>query len=306
MFAITTTGRIISFAWKNFTRNAWIGLATLLVLILSILSVNILLGVNAVSDTAMKALEDKIDISVYFKPETPVLVLDTARSYMASLPQSQEVDMRLPEAVLEDFKLRHQGDEKVLAALAELDQNPFGATMTVKAHNTSDYPFLVEALQNPQFAFAIETKTYDDNAVAISRVEHIAESVRLFGIILITIFALFSILIVYNSIRIAVYTQREELGIMRLVGASNLFVKAPLVLSGVVQALLAMFLSAGVVVLMVAFLDPKLKVFFDGSDPGLQSYFMNNFMLLAGVQAVAILCLVIFSSWAATGRYLKK
>jgi cell division transport system permease protein len=306
MMIVTSTGRILAFAWKNFTRNAWIGLATILVLVLSVLSVNVLLGVNAVSDSALHKLEDKIDISVYFSPETPPVILDSARTYMASLPQTQAIDLLTADQALNDFKERHKNDPKILTALGELDKNPLGASLIIKAKSTSDYPFLVEALQNPQFANFVESKTYDDNAGAIQRVQQISNSARYFGIILIAIFTVFSILIVYNSIRIAIYTQREELGIMRLVGASTAFVRLPLILSGVLQALLALIVTSGIVILAIAFFDPRLKSLFDGADSGLQSYFMSNAWPLIGIQAAGMIILVALSSWAAAGKYLKK
>jgi len=306
MLLITTTSRIIAFAWKNFTRNAWIGLATVLVLVLSMLSVNILLGVNAVSEMALQKLEDKIDVSVYFKPATPQVILDTARSYLASLPQTLSVELIAPDKALEDFKERHKSEPKILSALGELDQNPLGASLIIRGRHADDYPFLIEALNNPQFSFAVESKIYDDHSVAIERVQHISQSVRYFGLILIAIFTIFSILIVYNSIRIAIYTQREELGIMRLVGASNSFVRLPLILSGVFQALLATALAAGIVVLMVAFFDPRLRSFFDGADSGLQAFFVNNAWPLIALETSVIVILVALASWAAAGKYLKK
>lgn len=306
MLIITSTTRILAFAWKNFTRNAWIGLATVLVLVLSLLSVNVVLGVNAVSQSALKMLEDKIDISVYFKPDTSPVVLETARSYMVSLPQTQNVELLSAEQALVDFKERHKNDPKILAALGELDQNPLGSSLIIKAKQTSDYPFLIEALQNPQFSSSIESKTYDDNATAIERVQSIGQSVRYFGLILIAIFTIFSIIIVYNSIRIAIYTQREEMGIMRLVGASNAFVRMPLILSGIFQAVISLAISIGLVAFIIALLDPKLRTLFDGGDSGLSSFFTANAYQLIGIQAAAIIFLVVLASWAAAGRYLKK
>ncbi|MDD2785472.1 MAG: permease-like cell division protein FtsX [Patescibacteria group bacterium] len=306
MFIVTSTVRVLAFAWKNFTRNAWIGLATIIVLILSLLSVNVLLGVNAVSDAALHELEDKVDVSVYLKPETPAAILETARSYMASLPQTQSVELLDADKALADFKERHKDDPKVLAALDELDQNPLGASLVIKAKKTEDYPFLIEALQNPQFSFAVESKTYDDNSASIDRVQHIAQTVRFVGLILIVLFSVFSTLIVYNSIRIAIYTQREELGIMRLVGASNAIVRLPLILSGVFQAVLAFVFAGGLVFLALVFFDPKLRILFDGADPGMLTYFVNNFWTLAGIQLAAIVALVALASWAAAGKYLKK
>jgi cell division transport system permease protein len=176
----------------------------------------------------------------------------------------------------------------------------------IKAKRTDDYPFLLEALKNPQFDFAIESKTYDDHADAIQRVREIGKSARLFGSILIAVFALFSALIIYNAIRVAIYTQREEIGIMRLVGASGSFVRFPFVLEGLFIALLAMILSVFILAASIAFLEPRLKVLFDGTDPGLRMYFLQNATRLFALEGGSLAGLVVLSSWAAVGKYLKR
>ncbi len=306
MILVTPLGRIISFAWKNIIRNAWIGLATVLVLVLAILSVNVLIGVNALASSAISILEKKIDVSVYFIPETPDAILDQARSYMASLPQTDQVTLSTADQALEAFKERHANDPSILDALEELDENPLGATMVIKAAKTTDYPFLMEALNNPQFSFAIESKTYDDHSVAIEQVQQITATVRYFGLILTIIFTVFSALIVYNAIRVAIYTQREEIGIMRLVGASNAFVRLPLILDAIFFALLALLISAALIAVIISVGEPYLLAFYDGADPGLNTYFTNNFVQLLVGQGLVISFVVAMASWAAVGRYLKK
>jgi cell division transport system permease protein len=306
MFIITPVGRVISFAVKNITRNAWIGLATVLVLVLALLSVNVLVGVNALASSAVTILEKKIDVSVYFKPETPNAILDQARSYMASIPQVERVTIMTAEEALAAFTERHKNEPTILDALNELEENPLGATMVIKARRTTDYPFLMENLNNPQFSFAIENKTYDDHSVAIQQVEQIADSVRYFGLILTLVFAIFSALIVYNAIRVAIYTQREEIGIMRLVGASNAFVRLPLILDAIFFAMLSLAIAAGLVALIISFGEPYLVSFYDGENPGLKSYFVDNLFPLIIAEGMAIILIVSLSSWAAVGRYLKK
>jgi len=306
MLILTSTARIFTFAWKNFVRNAWIWLATVVVLVLALLSVNTLVGVNAVASSAIGVLEDKIDLSVYFKPGTPAAVLDQARSYMASLPQTSNVDLMTSDQALEAFKQRHAQDPNILGALDQLDQNPFGASLVIKARSTDDYPFLIQALNNPQFNFAVESQTYDDHAAAIDRVRQIAASIRYFGTALTAIFILFSALIVYNAIRVAIYTMREEIGIMRLVGASNAFVRLPLILDALLLAFFALCITAGIIAGMIAFFDPRIRTFFDGADPGLQSYYLVHYSQLLLFQAAAMVAVVTLAAWAAVGRYLKR
>lgn len=301
-----TTWRIIISAWKHLIRNAWIGLATVVVLVLSLLSVNVVVGVGALVQQAVHVLEDRVDVSVFFKDKTPDAVVKQAMFFMASLPQVQNATILTPDEALVNFKKIHADDPKLLEALNELDQNPLGSTLVIKAKQAEDYPFLLSALQNPQFGFAIDSKNYDDHAEAIRKVRSIGESVRIFGIVLVAIFGFFSVLIVYNSIRVAIYTQRAEIKIMRLVGASGSFVRLPFVLEGLFLAIIASLITCAIVAGSIAFLDPRLRSIFGGADPGLQSFFVNNVWLLITYEGGALLALVALSSWAAVGKYLRQ
>lgn len=301
-----TLWRVIGYAWKNFTRNAWINLATIFVLVLSLLSVNVVVGVGAMLDQAVATLENKVDITVFFREGTPDAVVQQANFFLADLPQVRSVTAQTPDEALAAFKDRHQQDPKILDALAVLDKNPLGASLIVKARNTDDYPFLLEALKNPQFGFAIESKTYDDHAQAIAKVRDIGRSVRLFGYALILIFGLFSVLIVYNAIRVAIYTQREEIGIMRLVGATSVFVRMPFVIEGMLLAIVALCMAGGLVVGAIAFFEPRLVSVFDGTDPGLRVFFSRHAVRIICAEGGTLLGLVAVSSWAAVGKYLKR
>ena len=142
--------------------------------------------------------------------------------------------------------------------------------------------------------------------MAIDRVRSIASSIRYFGIALTAIFVLFSALIVYNAIRVAIYTMREEIGIMRLVGASNAFVRLPLILDALFLAVFALAMTAGILLGMIAFFEPRIRSFFDGADPGLQAYYATNYLQLLVLQFVTLVSVVSLSAWAAVGRYLKR
>ena len=306
MSFFVTSWRILVAAWKHFTRNVWLALTTVFVLTLALLSVNILIGVNVLFTQAIHTLEDKIDVSVYFKTGTPQSVLDGAKFFMTSLPQVQSVTILTADKALADFKIRHANDPKILGALDEVGANPLGATMVIKAHDTSQYPFLLQALKNPQFDFAIESKDYEDHADTIARVEALGDTIRIFGFILIAVFALFSILIVFNTIRIAIYTQREEIGVMRLVGASSAYVRWPFVIEGILLAGCALLITSGLVALAASSIDPQLRSLFDGADPGLVNYFVTNAGELLLVEGVSLALLVSLSSWAAVGKYLRR
>lgn len=306
MKLITKLMRMIKAALQNIVRNAWLGIATIIVLVMALTSVNLLIGVNALIQNAVVILEDKVDVTVFFRQDANEALVTQAKFFIADLPQVKTAELMLANEALERFKERHADDPEILEALAELDENPLGATLRIKARNPSDYPFIIETLKNPQFADAIESKSYDSHSEAISRVQSLGENSRMFGMALIAIFALIGILIVFNTIRVAIYTQREEIGIMRLVGASSLFVRTPFVIQGVLLATLALIISAVLVAIGTAWIEPVITPLYDGGDPGLKQYFVDNWLRLVVIQGGGLALLVGFTSWAAAGKYLKR
>jgi cell division transport system permease protein len=305
MSVISTFFRLFKAAFQNFGRNAWLAIATIVILILALTSVNLLVGVNVLLTNATRALEDKIDVTIFFKREAKPELVTQAKFFLSGLPQVASADLLQAEETLAGFKDRHAGDTQVLAALGELDENPLGATIRVKARDSADYPFIMETLKNPQFADAIESKTYDDHATAISNVQRIGERAKAIGFALIAVFAVIAVLIVFNTIRVAIYTQREEIGIMRLVGASSFFIRAPYVVQGLLLAVIALAVTAGLIALSLPSIESSLATLYGGNS-GLTAFFAGNWLQLLAVEGGGLALLVAATSWLAAGKYLKR
>lgn len=300
-----TLARIFTTSWKSFFRNAWIGIATIFVFGMAILSVNVLLGVQAVMDRAAVALEDRVDVTLTFRAATPEPVLNQLRFYALSLPQVRAVELISAQQALQRFRDRYVGQPKILAALEELSGNPLGAQMIVKAHHPEEYDFILQALQNPQYAPFIQKQTYEDHRGAILRIKSIADQSRFAGSILVAIFTLFGLLIVINAVRVAVYTQREEIAIMRLVGASSSFIRVPFVLQTIWFGLFALAGVSLATYFGIAYLDPRLRSVFDG-DVGLLALVQQKGPTVLLVQLVSLVVMMGLTAWIAVGRYIKR
>lgn len=298
--------RIFVASWKHFARNLWIGVATVFVFTIALLSINVLLGVNAVIEQVVILLEQKVDVTVTFQPDTPEALLSQARFYVVSLPQTADAKLISPEEALVAFKERNKNNPKILDALNELASNPLGAQLVIKAKHPEDYPFLLEAVKNPQYEPFIRSSSFDDHREAIAKIQETGAQIRLFASALVAIFAFFGLLAAFNAIRVAIYTQREEIAIMRLVGASSSYIKLPFVLEGVWMALLAAFLTAVGVWVVISVLEPRLVTLFDGRDPGLTAFFVQNGFELVAFQLGGLLVLSALVSWMAVGRYIRR
>ncbi len=301
-----TMWRVWVASWKHLIRNGWMTVATVFVFFLALLSVNVLLTVNAMLDRVGTLLEQRVDVTLSFKATAPKGVVDQARFYLSSLPQVQTIDVVSPDEVLKQFRERHATQPHVLSALNELPTNPFGAELVLKAKRAEDYPFLLRAIQNPQYTAFIQSQTYDDHRSAIARVNDIANKLRIAGSALVAIFALFGLLMAFHAVRVAIFTHKEEIMVMRLVGAGSGFIRMPFVLEGVWIASLAGAFVVAAMMSLLAWGEPLLRPLFDGGDTGVLGFFWQHLWKIVAIEGGGLLVLSAFVSWMAVGKYMKR
>lgn len=300
-----TALRAVKFAFQNFGRNFWLSLITVSMLVLTLLTVNVLVILQQVASKAISYAEERIEASVYFYPATTQERVTSAAAYLQGLPQVRDVEIITADEALERFRERHASDEAILQSLGEVGGNPFGPTLVVKAFGADDFPFILDALDNPQFRDDIREKDFSSFEDIIDRIRSTTDRIQLFGLVLSGIFLLISVLIVFNTVRIAIFIHREEIGIMKLVGATNAFVRAPFLIECVLYSLLAVAVVAAVVYPSVAVMDPKFSAFFGGESVGLLDFFARNWYWVFGGQFVILTLINMFATAIAMRKYLK-
>jgi cell division transport system permease protein len=297
--------RVTQFAFQNFWRNFWLSLITVSMLLLTLLTINILLVLNVITDHAMKLVEDRIEVSVYFYDYAQDTSVSAAVSYLRGLSEVRDVVTVSATEAYDQFVARHQNDADIITSLEELGENPFGPSLIVKAHSPEDFSEIIDALDNPQFRDFIRDKDFSDYQNIIERIRSTTDRIRAFGIALAVIFLLIAVLIVFNTVRIGIFIHREEIAIMRLVGASNWFIKAPFLLEMIFLSFIALVLAVAIVYPMVAFIEPQLTVYFNADSAGLVEFFLQNSLLIFGGQFLALVAVTLFSTGLAMRKYLK-
>ncbi len=300
-----TIHRTAKFALQNFWRNIWLSLATVLVFVLTLVMVNVLITLHVLAQTAVSSVEERIDVSVYFKQGTSEQTILQAREYLEGLTQVSHVEYVSAENAYRRFTERHRNDAAILEALETVETNPFGGSLVVRARQPEDFAFILEALNNPTFADAIERQDYDDHERIIERIRTLTDRISMLAYIVGGIFALIAILIVYNTIRVAIYTHREEIGIMRLVGANNSFIRLPFILEAIFLSAIATVTMAAILIPLVRVAEPQLNVFFDGKTVGLLAYYVSHWWVIFGGQFAVLVALSVISASLAMSRYLK-
>jgi cell division transport system permease protein len=276
-----------------------------IVLVLTLVSINFLLTLNVLTKTAVAEVQDKIDVSIYFKQGVPESEIGNIKSYLLSLPQVKGVEYVSPERALAEFQKKHQNDEVILESLKEVGDNPLGATLVVTAQNPEDYEAILKVFDDPQYASVIQDKNFEDHQVVVNKINSVSKKAEKTGVGIAGLFAIVAVLIGYNTVKMTIYTHRDEIGIMKLVGAANWFVRAPYLASGILYGLFSVLLAVIITFPLIGFAEPYLAGFFGNSDFKLVEYFAQNFVPIFGWQFVGVVLLNIVTSSLAVGRYLK-
>lgn len=296
--------RIIKFCFQDIIRNVGLSSMTVLILVLMLLSINTLVVINVFTNEAVKSIKDQIDVSLYFNYEATDEEIDEVKSYVGGFPEVIEIIYLNRDEVLAKFKEEHKDNLEVLSALTELGENPLGPTMIVKTREPKDYEKVIKALNVPEYENIIEAKTFGDTQRAIDRIHIITTQVQRFAIGLSLLFALIAFLIILNTIRVAIYTQRAEISIKKLVGASNWFVRGPYVIESIFFSVVSISVTGGLLWVGFRLLDPYTAIVFQKSNL-LFNYYLDNKYLLVGIQLGSVLFLTVVSSLLAMRRYLR-
>ena len=297
--------RVLSFAIKSFWRNLGLSLTTILILVLTLTSFDVVLSVGAMTKAAMKLVENKVDISLLFKVDAPADKTDELKATLEKLPLVATLTFKSREEVLADFQTRHANDQDILSALKELPANPLGAILIIKAKEAKDYEEILKAINVPEYNNLIEEKTFDDHATVINKIGLVTSRAQKLALGISLLLLAIAFLIIFNVIKVAIYTHREEIGVMRLVGASNWFIRAPFLLEVIFFGFWAVFLSALLLYAGLHFGDFYVKRFFEGADFSLAGYFNGNFFKIFGGEFLVLTVLGALSAALAMRRYLK-
>ena len=299
----TTLSRIIKSGLINFWRNGWLSTATVLIMTLTLLAWTSIFLLNVVLTSVLDILEEKVDVSVYFNLDAKEADILALKSKLENLEEVKNVEYVSESEALAVFKKRHSGDEILLKSVEELDGNPLEASLNILAKDASNYESVSSFLNQSQFGNIISKINYAENKFVIERLGNIISVLRQSGLAASLVLALIAFLVAFNTVRLAIYSSREEITIMKLVGASNWFVRGPFIIEGVFHGLMSSAFAFMIIIPGVAVISPKLFNFLP--EINLVNYLGDNFWQLLFFQTLGGVILGVFSSWFAIRKYLK-
>ncbi len=298
--------RVIKSGWINFRRNGLVSYAAILVTTITLSVATIIFLFQAVLVNAIVDLKDKVDIAVYFTIDAPEESILSLEQTLEKLPEVARVDYSSADEQVLAFRERHSDDYLTLQALDELGDNPFGGSLLIKAKDSTQYEAIAKVLEgDSQIARdnsqIIERINYSQNKLVIDRLNNLIAGAHKVGFTVTALLALISIVIVYTTVRLTIYMAREEIGIMRLVGASTAYVRAPFIVGGLLYGFFAWVITT------ILFLPTTYLLGIHATDIigiNLYTYYLTHLFSIGGTVLLIGLFLGGISSYLAVRRHL--
>lgn len=306
---LTDIKRIFRAGFLNFWRNTFVSLAAMLVITITLLVVGALIFVSVSLDSALARIQEKVDVDVYFVSDAEEKDILSLKELLEELPEVLAVSYTAKEDALIQFKARHESDFLTLQALDELAENPLGASLNIRAKETSQYETIARFLENQTASVAaagefVDTINYYENKSAIEKLTRIITGAENFGFAAVGFLAAISIIITFNTIRLAIYTAREEIAVMRLVGAEKRYIQGPFLVEGLIYGTISALVTITAFFPITYWLGEKVEEFFGGIN--LYTYYLTNFWEISAILLGAGVFLGVGSSFLAVRRYLVK
>lgn len=304
----TLTRRIVTAGLRGFYRNRTVSLSSIFILTITLSIITAFFLFRAIFSYTLDQVTQKVDVRIYFTTDATEDQIGDVKARLLGLPQVKSVTYTSREQALNEFREKHSGDQLTLQALDELGNNPFGASLSVVAKDTSQYQAIADQLSNGSGLLgaaqaSVDKINYYQLKDSIDKLNNIIGWTNTVGFWLSMVFILMSCMIVYNTIRLAIFVYRDEIAVMKLVGASNMFIRGPFVVEAILYALSATLVTLAIYFAGTIWVAKKTVFFFEGMN--IHSYFLSHFFQLAGILLASGIVLAVISSLLAVRKYLK-
>lgn len=294
--------RIAETGLKNLLRNAWLSTAATAVMVVTL---TLLLSgwmVNMALNATITQVSDKIDISIFLEDNIPEDRRQELASELLALENVREVNYVSKADALARYREQNRDNPELLEAVTD-EENPLPASFGIRVYDLDDIEPILGVAGQEKYQGFVDPDVDEDRRITIQRIAGASNFIVQTSIGASVIFAVISILIIFNTIRLAIFTRGEEIQIMRLIGATNSFIRGPFLFEAAFYGLVAAGIALAVSYSALLSLGPKVATHIDFFAS--INYFTANWLLVGFVTVAAGIMIGIFSSLLAMVRYLK-
>jgi cell division transport system permease protein len=307
MFLIQTR-RVIVSGYRSFIRSGFTSMASILIMTITLFFITSLIFIQAALNSSLNEIKEKVDVTVYFVTTAEESSIRNIEETLRNLPEVADITYISRSQALLEFRDRHANDYLTLQALDELGENPLGASLNIKAKDPSQYESIAEYFEDgsilAQGSLAIIDKIdYHQNKMVIERLTSIINGAQRLGFIISLVLILISIIITFNTIRLIIYMSKEEISVMKLVGAHGRYIRGPFIVSGILVGIIASIITVLLFVPISIWLGNQMADFIGLN---MYNYYKSNFVQLFIIMLASGMTIGAISSFFAIHKYLRK
>jgi len=307
MFLVAVS-RVFKFAFQSFFRNFWLSVVTVAIIALSLFSISFLLMINILTQHVLFVVQERTQVYIDLTAEASADQAGILAGELKKLLAVKEAAFITPEQTLANFKERHQNNPLMIESIEALDVNPFSGSIKISVNDISDFPAILQELSKSEYSefLEIEDQEFTESKLLVERISEYSQKIQRIFLFISLVFIIISILVVFNTIQIGIYTHREEIGIMKLVGASNSFVRLPFLIEGFMYSLIGIVILLLFIYPFLTFIQPYIDNFFKEYSLNLTAALNDNFFKVWGTELLIGVVITTASSFLAIRRYINK
>jgi len=296
--------RMAKSGFSSFIRNGWLSVASITVMVLTLLTLSIFFILNIVLNTGIKTIQDKIDISVYFKDEVTQNQIIDIQNDLADMNEVKGIKYISKEDALNRFKEQNKENTKLLESISGTD-NSLPASLEVKVYDAGKLDQISNILERDEYKTVVLKISYKENKQIIDKLFRATNLTKQIGVIITIAFTLVSLVIIFNTVRIAIFARMEEIEIMKLVGATPWFIKGPFLIEGLLYGIVSTVISMTVLSSVLYFTTPAIANYIGGVGDNISNFLRDNILQVLLIQLGVGIGIGIFSSWLAIRKHLR-
>ncbi len=301
----TNIKRVVRWGFLNFWRSATVSFASVVTITLTLFVIGALILSGAFLNSSLAGVQSKVDISVSMKPDAQETDIVNLQKSLQALPEVKEVVYSSREAEFEDFRKQNENNDLVIRSLEEVG-NPFGARLNIRALDPGRYETIAGFLKSDN-ALSADGDTIVDQISfkkdVVDKLIGIINTSKTVGLAIVIVLVFIAVVVTFNTIALAIYISREEISLMKLVGAGNNFVRGPFIVEGIIAGIISSLLALALLYPATIWVRNQTLGVFGGVN--MVSYFLQHFAQLFLMLLTAGIGLGIVSSFLAIRKHLK-
>ncbi|MBU0647572.1 ABC transporter permease [Patescibacteria group bacterium] len=301
MFLLTLF-RLTKLGIVNFYRNLWLSLIATFVMSLTLMTITFLLVSAFVINVEIEGVKNRIDYEIYIEDNVSTDDMTRLEESIRNVVEVKEIRNVSKEEAVKRYKEIFGDTENLLTYIEQ--ENPLKASIIVKTAKPEDLEYIENLVESDDFEDIVYSSSYSRNKQIITRLIGIIDFIEKAGVVVGIIFVIIAVAVVFSIVRVTIYSRKDEIEIMKLVGATDWFVHGPFIIESALYGVLAAFVAFGLLAAIFYYVSIAATSYLDLSPNAFSDYLNQYFWFIVIFQLLLGVTISVLSGFVAIRKHL--